>query len=610
MQLLATIYAAAAGIGLLLGIIHLLVWIRLRDRPEHLFAALMGWSASFMALSEAAYLGQPSLDTYRVAMEVQNAAVAVMLISLVWFTRLRLGAGRLWLAWTITALWMVLCAVSVLGPGSLAFLSIDSLTVMTTAWGETYSVPSGTIHPLKILSDVTSLAIVVFVADAAASAARSGKWRAALLVGGPILFFIVVAGIHTPLVDAGLVQTPYVISLVFVAIALSLALGLVDDVAKAAFLTKQLQIERQRWQRLLDAVELAVVQTSRDGIITYVNPFLEKLSERRSTELVGQEPWTLVPLPDRSEIRDVLADASTWTSRPRIQRRLLTASGSERDLVWFSVAVRDENGQPDGVISIGQDITERLQAQAERDLTRREIEKLARVLTLGELASTFAHELSQPIAAVLSNAQTLEILRGQGSGASDESDEVLRDILRDTRRARDLMQRVREFMFNEEPQKTTFDLAGAIDQVVGMLSADAERRGVKLTVNGSAGKILVSASMLELQQVLMNLTLNAIQEAGKTPEGSVEISFVKNHDGEVMIAVDDNGPGLDAVLHETVFQPFVTSKAKGTGIGLAVAKRIVERHMGTIAVKESPIGGARFEMTLPIGTPTRLAASG
>ena len=172
------------------------------------------------------------------------------------------------------------------------------------------------------------------------------------------------------------------------------------------------------------------------------------------------------------------------------------------------------------------------------------------------------------------------------------------------------MQRVREFMFNEEPKKTTFDLAGAIDQVVGMLSADAERRGVKLTVNGSAGEILVSASMLELQQVLTNLTLNAIQEAGKSPEGTVEISFAEHHDGEVMISVDDNGPGLDAVLHETVFQPFVTSKAKGTGIGLAVAKRIVERHMGTIAVKESSIGGARFEMTLPIGTPTRLAASG
>ena len=97
-----------------------------------------------------------------------------------------------------------------------------------------------------------------------------------------------------------------------------------------------------------------------------------------------------------------------------------------------------------------------------------------------------------------------------------------------------------------------------------MLSADAERRGVKLTVNGSAGEILVSASMLELQQVLMNLTLNAIQEAGKSPEGTVEISFAEHHDGEVMIAVDDNGPGLDAVLHETVFQPFVTSKAKGT----------------------------------------------
>jgi len=243
-QILATTYAAAAGVGLLLGVIHLMVLTRLKDRPEHLFAALMGLSAGVMALSEASYLGEPSLQGYRIAMEVQNVSVAVMLISMTWFARLRFKAGRSWLAWSITALWTTLATISVLGPGNIAFLSIDGLTTMTTAWGETYAVPYGRIHPLKVLTDLTSLAIVLFVVDASLSAARSGRRRAALGVGGPILFFIVVAGVHTPLVDAGYLETPYLISLVFVAITLSLALGLVDEVAEAAVLSKQLRLQR------------------------------------------------------------------------------------------------------------------------------------------------------------------------------------------------------------------------------------------------------------------------------------------------------------------------------------------------------------------------------
>ena len=610
MQILGTIYAAAAGVGLLLGVIHLLVWTRLRDRPEHLFGAMMGFSAGVMALCEASFLGRSSMGAFLTAMEIQSTAVGVMLIGMVWFARLRLGAGRSWLAWAITAVWAIAGAIGILELFSGSFGSIDSLTVATTAWGETYSVPSGMAHPMKIFLDITSLAIVVFVADATLTAARSGRRRVALAVGGPVLFFIVVAGIHTPLVDAGVIQTPYIISLIFAAIALSLALGLVDDVAKAALLTEQLQTEKQRWQLLLDNIDLAVVQTSPDGLITYVNPLFESLSGRRSTDLMGQASWSLVPVSDRAEVKKLVAEAAAWTSRSRVQRRLLTASGAERDMVWFSVALRNERGQPDGVVSIGQDITERLQAEADRDTTHREMEKLGRVLTLGELASTFAHELSQPIAAVLSNAQTLEIMRQQHGGPSDESDQVLSDILRDTRRARDLMKRVREFMFNEEPKTTTFDLADSIGQAAAMVSAEANRRSVSMAFRGGGGATLVSASPLELQQVLLNLLLNAIQAAGDGEGGRVEICSRGNAAGWVMITVDDSGPGLDTTMKEAMFQPFVTSKSKGTGIGLAVAKRIVERHQGTIAVKESSLGGARFELDLPIMSGMRVVASG
>ncbi|WP_146348342.1 two-component system sensor histidine kinase NtrB [Phaeobacter marinintestinus] len=602
MSVLGIIYPIAAGFAILLGAIHFLVWLRLDRRAEFFFAALMALSAATAALSEFRLLGVQTASQFQDALETLNLAIGFMLISMVWFVRLRLSAGRVWLAWAVTVIWALCMVVSLFGAGNITFQSIQGISTGLTPWGESFANPTGTLHPLKFVADMASLIIVVFVTDATIVAFRRGQRRDATVVGGSILFFIIVAGVHTPLVDAGIVQTPFLISLFFVAICVALSISLVDDVAKAASLNHSLIIEKRRWNALADGIEMAVIRTDAKGRIAYANPFVERMIGRSAEELTGSDPLDLIQDTDKQTVRRTIDQASEWKTRSEKHRKIRTASGALRDFVWFSVSLRGLDGKQDGLISIGEDITDRRKVQGELDQTRKEIEKLTRAVMLGELASTFAHELSQPIAAVLSNAQTLEIMRDRAGKPADETDEILSDILHDTRRARDLMDRVRSFMFETSPDYSEFSMPDAINEVIAMISNEADKSDVQIQAPPQDPEIIVHATKLELQQVLMNLVLNAIQsirDAGHGP-GEVKIEIEKEAGTMIVLTVDDSGSGIRQDLGHEIFAPFVTSKPTGTGIGLAVSRRIVERHNGVMKVGASPLGGARFEVRLPI----------
>lgn len=609
MQILGPIYLMTASFGIILGTVFLLIWLKLRDQPEFLFASVMSLAGSAAALCEISYLGTPSAENFVIAMRVQTVFVGVSLIAMVWFLQFRLRVGRRWLCWFVTGLWSISIVVVLTNPGQIATGWLQALDYRTTPWDEAFALPVGEMHWSKYLMDLASLAIVIYVLDLMLRAFMGGIGAYTLKTAGPVLFFIVVAGIHTPLVDASVIQTPYLIGVTFVAISVSLAFSLVSDVAKGAWLHREIKIERERWERMVDAVDLALVRVDADGRIASVNPFLKRLTGRSAVDLVGQKAETLFQRTTRNSDQLLTTDQEFWIGQEAPACSLPAADGTQREILWHCVALSNESGASDGVIAIGKDQTERLRTAAEREETRREIEKLSRALTLGELASTIAHELSQPIAAVLSNAQTCEILLESDSADQGDIEEIIQDILRDTRRARDLMGHVRSFMYDGDPKRQWFDPMTALGTVLKWLEPEAKRRRIAIRQITDKPPGSFFGVELELQEAVVNLVVNAMQAIGETEGGEVIITIGGEADGGLILSVEDNGPGISGETADKLFAPFVTSKSKGMGVGLAVVRRVVERHNGRIKVGASAIGGASFAITLPPGQETGLRKS-
>jgi C4-dicarboxylate-specific signal transduction histidine kinase len=229
---------------------------------------------------------------------------------------------------------------------------------------------------------------------------------------------------------------------------------------------------------------------------------------------------------------------------------------------------------------------------------------------LGEIASSLAHELSQPIAATLSNVQAAEAIRRREGANRDEIDDILDDILSATRRARDIMDRVRTLMFNKVPAKASFDLRDAVREVVDIFNFDAVAKGIDIVTTEPDQALTVNAGRIEMQQVVMNLVLNSVQaiSASQSDGGRIDIALFQNG-AEFEIRVDDTGPGLSATFDGDFLAPFVTTKETGMGIGLAVSRRIVDRHGGSIEYGTSPTGGARFRVVVPVNEEMRHALS-
>ncbi|MEP4992367.1 MAG: ATP-binding protein [Paracoccaceae bacterium] len=561
----------------------------------------MAFGAGAVAWLELSMALATSPEAYQRAITLSSYPVCAIVIPLVWFIRLRLQAGRTWLAILISALWLTGVLLEFLAPGYF-MASLVELEMHSTQWGETYAVGVLTSPWTKsILFDLPTPLIAIFVADASIQAYRRGARRDALVFGGATFFFIVVAGFHAVLVDIGAVQTPYMISVAFVAIAIALGFGLTDDVARTAAATRSLKLQRRRWRALLDGVQLAAIRSDSNGHIAYINGFLEKLLGQTHDEVVGKEVLELAPPDRRSELSDLLDDAKSDELAARTTGALITAQNEVREFVWFNVRLTDSAGAFDGFVSIGEDVTDALRTRQELLSARQDMERLSRILTLGELATTLAHEMSQPIGAVMSNVQAAGMLRKQSATPRDEMDEILDDILYDTRRAAKIMTHIRGFAFDKAPVVEWFKLEEAIEEITDILRVDAATKKVKVALCPPNSLITICASRIELQQILMNLSMNSLQALAGSKDFKKQIQITwQQINSEVEICVEDNGPGLPDGDSSSLFELFSTNKTEGIGIGLAISRRIAERHRGTIEASQSSMGGAQFKLKLPI----------
>jgi C4-dicarboxylate-specific signal transduction histidine kinase len=237
----------------------------------------------------------------------------------------------------------------------------------------------------------------------------------------------------------------------------------------------------------------------------------------------------------------------------------------------------------------------------ERQTARAELAHINRVATMGQLTASIAHEVNQPIAATVSNAQAgLRWLNRQPPDL-DEVREALACIAEDGKRAGDVIAGIRDFMKKAPPRKDRVELNGAIREVIELTRSEAVKNGVWVQAELRDGLPLIQGDRVQLQQVMLNLIVNAVEAMSGISEAGREllISTRKAETGGVRVAVRDSGPGLTPEALEHLFEPFYTTKPNGLGLGLSICRSIIEAHGGRLWASANVPRGAVFQFTLP-----------
>ena len=286
-----------------------------------------------------------------------------MLVSLVWFMHFYFGTGRKWLVWLFTSIWVFSVIVNFIAPNSLVYSEIIELNKLSLPWGEQFTVATGIDNPLRFISDIPSLLLVIFIIDASVQLIKKGNKRRAFWIGGSSLFFILLAGIHTPLVDAGIIKSPYIIAFSFLAIIFAMALEISYSVYEAANLSKEVVANEKRWKSLLENVQFLVCGVNKDGLIYYANPYYLKTGGYTSEEIINKHFNFLVSSKSEETIDRLGQAFQKENELPNAQVSILTKQGEERHIYWSNVVIRDKDGNYEGVIAVGNDLTEKIKAE-------------------------------------------------------------------------------------------------------------------------------------------------------------------------------------------------------------------------------------------------------
>lgn len=247
---------------------------------------------------------------------------------------------------------------------------------------------------------------------------------------------------------------------------------------------------------------------------------------------------------------------------------------------------------------------ERRRAYAAELEARKRMSELAhanRFTTAGQLTATIAHELNQPLGAILTNAETLEALLGSPSPDLSELREIAADIRRDDQRATDVIKRLRSLLSKAPFELRQIDLNEIVHETIGLLAGLAAARHVKINNLTTLSPLPIKGDRIQLQQVLLNLIVNAMEAMADKPTSERRIDVLSaSKNGTAQVMVQDNGLGIPANKLRKIFEPFSSTKPNGMGMGLSIARAIVEAHKGDISAENRKEGGATFRVSLPL----------
>jgi PAS domain S-box-containing protein len=569
----------------------------------------MSIAAASWDFCELSMMLAQSPEGFGTALRWAQVAAWVWTLSLVGFVWMYMQAGRPWLAWLTCALRTFTLLPNFLAGPNLNYRSITAIRHVGFL-GQSIAIAVGTPSPWMLTAQLSLVCLILFIGDSGVTAWKRGDRRMALTIGGSCVLFVLVGLVEAVFIFWRHAPIPFTISLFFLGLVVVMAYELGRDVLRASQLAVELEASqagvRENEHRMSLAVDAAkfgiwIWSASRNEI--WASPqWRELFGFGQSDQLKLEDLLQRVKHEDGEMVRGVIDRALEGKGSYDIEYRIALPNGEMRWIASHGQVESDSDGKPVRIRGASRDVSDRKLAEHEMLLLRQEIAHVSRVSMLGQLASALAHEINQPISAILRNAEAAEILLEAQSPDLDEIRAIITDIRKDDERAGNVIDRMRSFIKRQSLNAGALDVADLIGETKSLVRADALARQVRLDVVVSPELPRVHGDRVHIQQVLLNLIVNGMDALDKTHPKSklVTVSVLYGGGKTVEISVSDTGSGIPADKFEHIFTPFFTTKPNGMGLGLPISRTIVEAHGGKFWVENNKLGGATFYFTLPL----------
>lgn len=356
--------------------------------------------------------------------------------------------------------------------------------------------------------------------------------------------------------------------------------------------------ERDFSRAVIDSLPGILYLYDKSGRFLRWNQNFERVSGYSASELQHMRPEHFSHGADQMLIRAKI-DETFQRGESSIEAGFLTKDGSTIPYFFKGVTVWID-GQ-ECLVGIGIDITIRKRAEQEAQNAQADLARIARISILGEFAAAISHELNQPLAAIMTNSEaSLRWLAHEPANTS-EAEQALQRIIRDARRANNIIKQAREALVNVTQRYEPLDLNGIVTEIVSLTSHQCQPNKILAVLELEEQLPRIMGDRTQIQQVLINLVLNAIDAMSASSECSRKLTIRTQRDGPdaVHVQVEDTGPGFDNAIADQLFDRFFTTKQGGIGLGLSISRSIIENHGGRLSARNAAVHGAIFELTLP-----------
>lgn len=364
---------------------------------------------------------------------------------------------------------------------------------------------------------------------------------------------------------------------------------------------EQLLAREAHLKSILDTVPDATVVIDEAGTMISFNRAAVRQFGYTDEEAIGQNVRVLMPEPYRGE-HDGYINRYLTTGERRIIGIDRVVVGRRKDGSTFPMKLAVGEMQSGGqrfFTGFIRDLTERAESEARLEEIQAELARLARLNELGEMASTLAHELNQPLSAIANYTQgCTRLVKDLDHPMAERLREALKETSSQSLRAGQIIRHLREFVTRGETEKQPEDIRKLVEEAGALALVGSREMGVRTVFDFQSGPELVMVDRVQIQQVLINLMRNAMEAMKDSEKRELAVKIWLEAE-EVHVEVSDTGSGVPEDVAEQLFKPFITTKPGGMGIGLSISKRIVEAHGGVLSMRRNEQGGATFGFTLP-----------